>query len=92
MLCLLFSSASAELYSAVEKVVGHFTAITGVSLHVSCTSFVEVVQIYLSLLEKKKLNLSKECSCFRSTLQASYFGMHGSDSPLQGCDGVLNNF
>ncbi|KAL8272360.1 hypothetical protein Esti_003650 [Eimeria stiedai] len=44
------------MYTTAERVTERFTALTGEPTHVTCTSFVEVVQMYLSLLGKQKFS------------------------------------
>ena len=50
-------SASAEMYSLAERVTEKFIAVTGEPIHLTCTSYVEVVRTYLSLFAQKKHSL-----------------------------------
>ncbi|KAL8438977.1 hypothetical protein Efla_006922 [Eimeria flavescens] len=62
----MLSSAFAEMYTTAERVTERFTATTGEPSHVTCTSFVEVVQVYLSLFDKKMLGLEERLRKYTS--------------------------
>ncbi|OEH75824.1 hypothetical protein cyc_04028 [Cyclospora cayetanensis] len=62
----MLSSASVEIYSAIEGVAERYTAVTGESLHMTRTSFVELVKHYLFLLAEKKQELDERLQKYAS--------------------------